>query len=148
MVELKKTCNHPYLFENAEDMNSADLLGNLIRSSGKLILLDKLLVKLKERGHRVLIFSQMVRMLDILADCIIFIIIFYFIIIFDWEDMRARGFQMQRLDGSMGREKRQQAMDHFNADSSSDFCFLLSTRAGGLGINVSTLHKNYTIRFK
>ena len=148
MVELKKTCNHPYLFENAEDMNSADLLGNLIRSSGKLILLDKLLVKLKERGHRVLIFSQMVRMLDILADCIIFIIIFYFMIIFDWEDMRARGFQMQRLDGSMGREKRQQAMDHFNADSSSDFCFLLSTRAGGLGINVSTLHKNYTTPFK
>jgi chromodomain-helicase-DNA-binding protein 1 len=71
MVELKKTCNHPYLFENAEDMHATDLLGNLIRSSGKLILLDKLLVKLKERGHRVLIFSQMVRMLDILADCIL-----------------------------------------------------------------------------
>lgn len=51
--------------------------------------------------------------------------------------MRGRGFQMQRLDGSMGREKRQQAMDHFNADSSTDFVFLLSTRAGGLGINVS-----------
>lgn len=70
MVELKKTCNHPYLFENAEDLGSRDLLGNMIRNSGKLILLDKLLVKLKERGHRVLIFSQMVRMLDILADCI------------------------------------------------------------------------------
>lgn len=51
--------------------------------------------------------------------------------------MRGRGFQMQRLDGSMGREKRQQAMDHFNAEASNDFCFLLSTRAGGLGINVS-----------
>jgi chromodomain-helicase-DNA-binding protein 1 len=139
MVELKKTCNHPYLFENAEDMNSSDLLGNLIRSSGKLILLDKLLLKLKERGHRVLIFSQMVRMLDILADCIFghranLNVTFIALIS---ADMRARGFQTQRLDGSMSREKRQQAMDHFNADASSDFCFLLSTRAGGLGINVS-----------
>lgn len=71
MVELKKTCNHPYLFENAEDVNSKDVLGNLIRNSGKLILLDKLLLKLKERGNRVLIFSQMVKMLDILADCIV-----------------------------------------------------------------------------
>lgn len=70
MVELKKTCNHPYLFENAEDLNASDILGNMVRHSGKLILLDKLLVKLKEQGHRVLIFSQMVRMLDILADCI------------------------------------------------------------------------------
>jgi chromodomain-helicase-DNA-binding protein 1 len=80
MVELKKTCNHPYLFDNAEDRNAAEPLKELIRHSGKLILLDKLLMRLRETGHRVLIFSQMVRMLDILSDY-----------------MRARGFPSQRL---------------------------------------------------
>lgn len=84
-------------------------------------LLDKLLASLKKDGHRVLIFSQMVRMLDILE-----------------EYLRLKGIQFQRLDGSTGSEKRQQAMDHFNADGSQDFCFLLSTRAGGLGLNLAT----------
>lgn len=64
---------------------------------------------------------QMVRMLDILAEYLSF-----------------RGFQFQRLDGSTKAELRQQAMDHFNAPGSDDFCFLLSTRAGGLGINLAT----------
>ena len=63
----------------------------------------------------------MVRMLDILAQY-----------------MSLRGFQFQRLDGSTKSELRQQAMDHFNAPGSDDFCFLLSTRAGGLGINLAT----------
>uniref|UniRef100_A0A8C1LSQ8 Chromodomain helicase DNA binding protein 1 n=1 Tax=Cyprinus carpio TaxID=7962 RepID=A0A8C1LSQ8_CYPCA len=89
--------------------------------SGKLILLDKLLVRLKERGHRVLIFSQMVRMLDILA-----------------EYLKYRQFLFQRLDGSIKGEMRKQALDHFNAEGSEDFCFLLSTRAGGLGINLAS----------
>ena len=102
-------------------MFSATARENLIKDCGKLMLLHKLLVRLKETGHRVLIFSQMVRMLDILA-----------------EYMKIQGFQFQRLDGSMAKEKRQQAIEHFNAKESQDFCFLLSTRAGGLGINLST----------
>jgi hypothetical protein len=65
--------------------------------------------------------KQMVKMLDILADY-----------------MSLRGFQFQRLDGSTRAELRQQAMEHFNAPGSEDFCFLLSTRAGGLGINLAT----------
>lgn len=65
--------------------------------------------------------KQMVRMLDILAEYLSF-----------------KGFQFQRLDGSTKAELRQQAMDHFNAPGSDDFCFLLSTRAGGLGINLAT----------
>eukprot|EP01102_Stenamoeba_stenopodia_P021773 TRINITY_DN886_c0_g2_i1.p1 TRINITY_DN886_c0_g2~~TRINITY_DN886_c0_g2_i1.p1 ORF type:complete len:1502 (+),score=511.86 TRINITY_DN886_c0_g2_i1:313-4818(+) len=121
VVDLKKCCNHVYLFEGAEDLNAEDVNKTLIESSGKLILLHKLLLRLKEGGHRVLIFSQMVRMLNILADY-----------------LRYNGFSFQRLDGSMSRDKRQQAMDHFNAEGSKDFCFLLSTRAGGLGINLST----------
>lgn len=93
----------------------------LIRGSGKLLLLDKLLRRLKETGHRVLIFSQMVRMLDLLA-----------------EYLQYRRFPFQRLDGSIKGEVRRQALDHFNSEQSEDFCFLLSTRAGGLGINLST----------
>uniref|UniRef100_A0A5B6ZCF4 Protein CHROMATIN REMODELING 5 n=1 Tax=Davidia involucrata TaxID=16924 RepID=A0A5B6ZCF4_DAVIN len=128
VVELKKCCNHPFLFESADHGYGGDTniigsskLERIILSSGKLVILDKLLVRLHETNHRVLIFSQMVRMLDILAEYLSF-----------------RGFQFQRLDGSTKAELRQQAMDHFNAPGSDDFCFLLSTRAGGLGINLAT----------
>ncbi|XP_027368261.1 protein CHROMATIN REMODELING 5-like isoform X2 [Abrus precatorius] len=128
VVELKKCCNHPFLFESADhgyggDSGSSDnsKLERIVFSSGKLVILDKLLVRLHQTKHRVLIFSQMVRMLDILG-----------------EYMSLRGFQFQRLDGSTKAELRQQAMDHFNAPGSDDFCFLLSTRAGGLGINLAT----------
>jgi len=71
VMELKKCCNHCYLIkppEENERENGQEVLLSLIRSSGKLILLDKLLTRLRERGNRVLIFSQMVRMLDILAE--------------------------------------------------------------------------------
>ncbi|PSR90154.1 Protein CHROMATIN REMODELING like [Actinidia chinensis var. chinensis] len=128
VVELKKCCNHPFLFESADhgyggdtNITGSSKLERVILSSGKLVILDKLLVRLHETNHRVLIFSQMVRMLDILA-----------------EYLSLRGFQFQRLDGSTKSELRQQAMDHFNAHGSDDFCFLLSTRAGGLGINLAT----------
>ena len=93
----------------------------LLRGSGKLMLLDKLLVRLKETGHRVLIFSQMVRMLDILVDY-----------------LELRRFPFQRLDGGIKGELRKNAIEHFNEPGSKDFCFLLSTRAGGLGINLAT----------
>lgn len=124
MMELKKCCNHCYLIkppDNNEFYNKQEALQHLIRSSGKLILLDKLLIRLRERGNRVLIFSQMVRMLDILA-----------------EYLKYRQFPFQRLDGSIKGELRRQALDHFNAEGSEDFCFLLSTRAGGLGINLAS----------
>ncbi|CAA6654095.1 unnamed protein product [Spirodela intermedia] len=128
VVELKKCCNHPFLFESADhgyggDANTSDSskVERIVLSSGKLVILDKLLIRLRETKHRVLIFSQMVKMLDILA-----------------EYLSLRGFQFQRLDGSTRADLRQQAMEHFNAPGSDDFCFLLSTRAGGLGINLAT----------
>ncbi|KAG0616525.1 hypothetical protein M758_5G122400 [Ceratodon purpureus] len=128
VVELKKCCNHPFLFESADygyggDANTNDnnKVQRIVLSSGKLAILDKLLIRLKETNHRVLIFSQMVKMLDILADY-----------------LSLRGFQYQRLDGSTRSDLRHQAMEHFNAPGSEDFCFLLSTRAGGLGINLAT----------
>ena len=122
VIELKKVCNHPYLFDGARnEMKKYSKLKGLIKSSGKMELLDKLLIKLKETNHRVLIFSQMVRLLDILS-----------------EYLQLRGFTFQRLDGSTSHRSREQSVDHFNAKDSSDFCFLLSTRAGGLGINLAT----------
>ncbi|VDD82078.1 unnamed protein product [Mesocestoides corti] len=125
VMELKKCCNHANLIAPPpdEDFRRVDdaTLRELIRGSGKLMLLDKLLQRLKPQGHRVLIFSQMVRMLDIIADY-----------------LQLRGWGFQRLDGSIRGELRKQALDHFNAEGSTDFCFLLSTRAGGLGINLAT----------
>ncbi|KAL3313840.1 transcriptional regulator [Cichlidogyrus casuarinus] len=126
MMELKKCCNHAYLIAPPNDSDggrrtASELLTSLVRGSGKLMLLDKLLQRLKPKGHRVLIFSQMVRMLDLIADYL---------------ELRSWGFQ--RLDGSISGEARKLALEHFNADGSNDFCFLLSTRAGGLGINLAT----------
>jgi len=127
MMELKKASNHPFMFPNAEEKilagseDRGDILKALITSSGKLMLLDQLLTKMKKDGHRVLIFSQMVKMLDILGDY-----------------LQARGHQFQRLDGTIASAPRKLAIDHFNAPDSKDFCFLLSTRAGGLGINLMT----------
>ncbi|KAL3080298.1 hypothetical protein niasHS_012403 [Heterodera schachtii] len=123
MMELKKSCNHCCLVRQYDEIEEEPQarLQQLLKSSGKLILLDKLLCRLRETGHRVLIFSQMVMMLDILE-----------------EYMRLRRFPTQRLDGSMRSDLRKQALDHFNAPGSPDFCFLLSTRAGGLGINLAT----------
>ncbi len=127
MMELKKASNHPFMFPAAEDRLIAadarrdEVLRALVTSSGKMMLLDQLLTKLKRDGHRVLIFSQMVKMLDILGDYMDF-----------------RGHTYQRLDGTIAAGPRRIAIDHFNAPESSDFCFLLSTRAGGLGINLMT----------
>jgi len=125
VVELKKTCNHGYLVKPPDDKEAGftveQRLEKILRGSGKMLLLDKLLCRLKETGHRVLIFSQMVRMLDVIS-----------------EYLEIRRFPFQRLDGSIKGEIRRNAIEHFNAEDSKDFCFLLSTRAGGLGINLAT----------
>jgi chromodomain-helicase-DNA-binding protein 1 len=122
-MELKKAANHPYLFDGAEvrTENKDETLKGLVMNSGKMVLLDKLLTRLRLDGHRVLIFSQMVRLLDILSDY-----------------MSLRGYPHQRLDGMVASEARKKSIAHFNAAGSLDFAFLLSTRAGGLGINLET----------
>ncbi|KAF9892559.1 hypothetical protein FE257_001668 [Aspergillus nanangensis] len=127
MMELKKASNHPFMFPSAEarilegSVRREDVLRGLITSSGKMMLLDQLLAKLRRDGHRVLIFSQMVKMLDLLG-----------------EYMGYRGYSYQRLDGTIPAAARRLAIEHFNAPGSSDFAFILSTRAGGLGINLMT----------
>ncbi|CEL60902.1 chromodomain-helicase-DNA-binding protein 1 [Rhizoctonia solani AG-1 IB] len=122
-MECKKAANHPFLFDGAEVTKESpeEQLKGLVMNSGKMVLLDKLLSRLKQDGHRVLIFSQMVRLLDILSDY-----------------MSLRGYLHQRLDGTVASDVRKRSIEHFNAPNSPDFAFLLSTRAGGLGINLET----------
>ncbi|XP_029287263.1 chromodomain-helicase-DNA-binding protein 5 isoform X1 [Cottoperca gobio] len=126
MMDLKKCCNHPYLFPVAAV--EAPVLPNgsydgsqLVKSSGKLTLLQKMLRKLKDEGHRVLIFSQMTKMLDLLEDL-----------------MEFEGYKYERIDGGITGGLRQEAIDRYNAPGAQQFCFLLSTRAGGLGINLAS----------
>ncbi|ORX99732.1 hypothetical protein K493DRAFT_257065 [Basidiobolus meristosporus CBS 931.73] len=127
MMELRKCCMHPYLIQGAEERileelkvtTSEDHLKYMIEASGKLVLVDKLLKKLKDGGHKVLIFSQMTRCLDILADY-----------------LRARNYGYERIDGSIRGEMRQAAIDRFSTTPDS-FVFLLCTRAGGVGINLT-----------
>jgi len=117
IMQLRKLCNHPYLFLT----DAWPLDDDLWRSSGKFELLDRLLPKLKLGGHRVLMFSQMTQVMSLLED--------YF---------QMRGFRFLRLDGSTSAEDREQRMFQFNAPDSPYFIFLLSTRAGGLGLNLAT----------
>ncbi|KAM9836998.1 chromodomain-helicase-DNA-binding protein 3 isoform 2-T2 [Aulostomus maculatus] len=126
MMDLKKCCNHPYLFPvasmEAQKTPSGAYEGSaLTKASGKLMLLQKMLRKLKDQGHRVLVFSQMTKMLDLLEDFL------------DYE-----GYKYERIDGGITGALRQEAIDRFNAPGACQFCFLLSTRAGGLGINLAT----------
>jgi len=134
MMELRKCCIHPYLLNGAEEQIQWDYRLNhnlpesdpdlyykaLVHSSGKMVLVDKLLPKLKSSGHRVLIFSQMVRCLDILEDYLIF-----------------RKYPYERLDGRIRGPVRQAAIDRFSRPDSDRFVFLLCTKAGGLGINLT-----------
>ncbi|KAJ8262167.1 hypothetical protein GJAV_G00163270 [Gymnothorax javanicus] len=121
LMQLRKCCNHPYLFDGAEPGPPYTTDLHLVVNSGKMAVLDKLLPKLKEQGSRVLIFSQMTRMLDILEDYCM------------W-----RNYGYCRLDGQTAHEERQKSINAYNEPNSSKFLFMLSTRAGGLGINLAT----------
>nr|KAF6436437.1 SWI/SNF related, matrix associated, actin dependent regulator of chromatin, subfamily a, member 1 [Rousettus aegyptiacus] len=121
LMQLRKCCNHPYLFDGAEPGPPYTTDEHIVSNSGKMVVLDKLLVKLKEQGSRVLIFSQMTRLLDILEDYCM------------W-----RGYEYCRLDGQTPHEEREEAIEAFNVPNSSKFIFMLSTRAGGLGINLAS----------
>jgi Superfamily II DNA/RNA helicases, SNF2 family len=121
VMQLRKVCNHPYLFPKMEEDHESDFGEHLIQHSGKMKLIDRLLPKLYEGGSQVLIFSQMTTMLDILEDYC-----FY------------RNFKFCRLDGTTDIYEREKMMAKFTKPGSKYFIFLLSTRAGGLGINLAS----------
>ena len=120
-MQLRKCCNHPYLFQGVEDRTLDPLGEHVIDACGKLKLMDKLLSRLKEKGHRVLIFSQMTHLLDVLEDV-----------------MAMRKYEYCRIDGNTSYDERDEFIEEYNKPNSSKFVFLLSTRAGGLGINLQT----------
>ncbi|RKO84552.1 P-loop containing nucleoside triphosphate hydrolase protein [Blyttiomyces helicus] len=111
VMQLRKCCNHPYLFDGAESGPPYTTDTHLIENAGKMVISEKLLVRMKAQGSRVLLFSQMSRMLDI---------------------------QYCRIDGKAQHEDRITSIDEYNKPDSSKFIFLLTTRAGGLGINLAT----------
>lgn len=120
-MQLRKVCNHPYLFPGIEPEGAPSMGEHLIETSGKLIILDQLLKKLYSEGsHKVLIFSQMTMVLDILEDY-----------------CNYRTYKYCRIDGSTDMNSRDEQIDTFMTPGSDKFVFLLSTRAGGLGINLT-----------
>ncbi|KAL2531531.1 ATP-dependent DNA helicase DDM1 [Abeliophyllum distichum] len=121
MVQLRKNCNHPDLLESAFDGSYFyPPVEQIVGQCGKFQLLDRLLTKLFARKHKVLIFSQWTKILDIME--------YYF---------SEKGFEVCRIDGSVKLAERRRQIEEFN-DVKSDYrIFLLSTRAGGLGINLT-----------
>ena len=124
LMQLRKCLCHPFIYSQAiEDRTtSAELTRrNLVEASSKLMLLEIMLPKLKERGHRVLLFSQFLDQLTVLEDF-----------------LAGLGLRHERLDGSQSSMEKQRKIDAFNAPDSDIFVMLLSTRAGGVGINLAT----------
>nr|5HZR_A Chain A, SNF2-family ATP dependent chromatin remodeling factor like protein [Thermothelomyces thermophilus ATCC 42464] len=123
IMQLRKLCNHPFVFDEVENqMNPANVSNDLLwRTAGKFELLDRILPKYKATGHRVLMFFQMTAIMDIMEDF-----------------LRFRGLHYLRLDGTTKSEDRSELLRQFNQPDSPYFMFLLSTRAGGLGLNLQT----------
>ena len=143
-MQLRKCCNHAFLLNGVEvemrdqERKAGTLTSEadfLVKCSGKLVLLDKLLPRLKSDGHRVLIFSQFKIMLDIIEDY-----------------LHERNFKAERIDGSITGKKRQMAIDRFQAASANGkdvpFIMMLSTRAGGVGINLTAAGECTFLNFR
>ncbi|PWA81798.1 hypothetical protein CTI12_AA184810 [Artemisia annua] len=135
MIQLRKNCNHPDLLEGAfEGSCFYPPVEQIVGQCGKFQLLERLLQKLFSRKHKVLghivtskfgkqvlIFSQWTKVLDIMH--------YYF---------SEKDIEVCRIDGSVGLEERRRQIAEFNDVNSSYRVFLLSTRAGGLGINLTS----------
>lgn len=124
LMQLRKCLCHPFVYSQTIEERTTNPVAahrNLVEASSKLQLLEIMLPKLQERGHRVLIFSQFLNMLDVVEDFLDGLGLFY-----------------QRLDGNINSLQKQKRIDEFNAPESPLFAFLLSTRAGGVGINLAT----------
>ena len=124
LMQLRKCLCHPFVYSRdieEREVEVAASFRNLVEASSKLQLLALMLPKLQERGHRVLLFSQFLDNLDIVEDF-----------------LDGLGMQHQRIDGTISAAEKQKRIDEFNAPESQYFAFLLSTRAGGVGINLAT----------
>ncbi|KAJ6099586.1 hypothetical protein N7467_001121 [Penicillium canescens] len=124
LMQLRKCLCHPFVYNQDIEEQTYDVEDShkqLVEASGKLKLLNFMLPQLHQRGNRVLIFSQFLRNLDIVEDF-----------------LNGLGLKFRRLDGGMASRDKQKQIDDFNAPDSQYFAFLLSTRSGGVGINLAT----------
>ena len=121
LVQLRKVCDHPYLFPGVEPDDAPELGDHIVKACGKMLFLDKLLRKAKADNSQTLIFSGFTTMLDILEDY-----------------CRFMEYSYCRLDGSTELDDRQTQIDDFTSPDTDKFIFLISTRAGGLGLNLMT----------
>lgn len=124
LMQLRKCLCHPFIYNRAIEEYTSDsevAQRHLVEASGKLRLLNLMLPRLQERGHRVLIFSQFLENLDVVEDF-----------------LHGLGLEYGRLDGRLSAKDKQQQIDQFNQPGSTLFAFLLSTRSGGVGINLAT----------
>ena len=127
VMQLRKVCNHPFLFGEPKDPTSGREITEinpalLYLVSGKFKLLDRLLTRLYQGGHKVLIFSQMTKLLNLLERY-----------------LENKGYHYCYIDGSIPIQERQEMINQFNTSSYQEkFIFLLSTRSGGLGINLTS----------
>ena len=146
IMQLRKCCNHPFLFPDAEDDPDETSLHDLISASGKLAVLDKLLCSLYQKGHRVVLFSQFTSVLDILDDycrqrgwkCKCFFDEILFSSKGSVHGLTGIMSSDCRFDGSTSRALRNYTVNSFNAEGSEKFLFLMSTRSGGMGLNLQT----------
>ncbi|KAL5001929.1 hypothetical protein BDV10DRAFT_140305 [Aspergillus recurvatus] len=124
LMQLRKCLCHPFIYSKAIEERTDDpdvAHRNLVDAAGKLQLLELMLPKLQARGHRVLVFSQFLESLDVMEDF-----------------LDGLGLHHRRLDGRMTSLEKQKMIDDYNAENSPYFAFLLSTRSGGVGINLAT----------
>lgn len=124
LMQLRKCLCHPFVYSKAIEEQTSNTIAyhrQLVEAAGKFQLLQLMLPKLRQRGHRVLIFSQFLENLDLVEDF-----------------LDGLGLLYRRLDGRMSSLEKQKQIDEFNTDDSPYFAFLLSTRSGGIGINLAS----------
>ncbi|OJD16416.1 hypothetical protein AJ78_03403 [Emergomyces pasteurianus Ep9510] len=120
VMQARLACNSPHNFYWPWDDDPSHIDDSLITSSGKMLLLDRLIPCLMSKGHKILIFSQFKTQLDLLQDYATYL----------------RGWKCCRIDGAVSQVDRQAQIEAFNTDPNHRI-FLLSTRAGGQGINLT-----------
>ncbi|KAK7059472.1 SNF2 family N-terminal domain-containing protein [Favolaschia claudopus] len=124
LMHLRKCLQHPYIYDESiepDGLHEQEEHEKMVDASAKLRFLRKLLPKLKARGRRVLLFSQFILALNVIEDF-----------------LTGEGHRFLRLDGNTKGKDRQKDIDEFNREGSDTFIFLLTTRAGGVGINLSS----------
>lgn len=123
IVQLRNICNSPYIFYDPVDYRTGDearFQKLLVKNSSKFDMLAQILDKLLSKHHKVLIFSQFIKVLDLINDFLNF-----------------KGVEVCRIDGSIAQDERDDEIKEFNTKDTKKQVFLISTRAGGLGINLT-----------